>query len=130
MGLTLDGEKSLEMFAMADKDNNNCIEIQEFQYAMHLIHLEIARETLNKLEITTTDLVLFGVLTFIYLVLGLIFIFLGIFAFSKAEGFNSVVNSIMPLTAGVLAGTRRIDLSSSIEKVKKHIKSIISNIRN
>jgi hypothetical protein len=130
MGLTLDEEKSLEMFAIADKNNNNCIVIYEFQNAMLIIQLEIARETLNKLEITTTDLVWFGVLTFIYLILGLIFVFLGIFAFSKAEGFNSVVNSIMPLTAGVLAATRRIDLESKIEKVKEYIKSIISNFRN
>jgi hypothetical protein len=129
MGLNLDDEKSLEIFAYADKSNNNCIEIQEFAYAMLAIQLEIARLTMEKLEITTTDLIWIGVITFIYLVLGLAFIFLGIFAFSKAESFNAVINSIIPLTAGVLSGSRKIDLKSYIEKIKKYIKSIISNFK-
>jgi hypothetical protein len=129
MGLILDEEKSLEIFEYADKSNNNCIEIQEFAYAMLAIQLEIARLTMEKLEITTTDLIWIGVITFIYLVLGLAFIFLGIFAFSKAESFNAVINSIIPLTAGVLSGSKKIDLKSYIEKIKKFIKSIISNIK-
>jgi hypothetical protein len=129
MGLTLDEEKSLKMFAMADRNNNNCIETQEFKYVMLIIQLEIARDTLNKLEITTTDLIMFGVLTFIYLVLILAFVFLGIFAFSKAEGFNSVVNSFLPLISGVFAGSRKIDIKGKVEKVKEYIKSIISNVK-
>ena len=129
MGLTLDEEKSLKMFAMADRDNNNCIETQEFQYVMLIIQLEIARDTLNKLKITTTDLIMFGVLTFIYLVLILAFVFLGIFAFSKAEGFNSVVNSFLPLISGVFAGSRKIDIKGKVEKVKEYIKSVISNVK-
>jgi hypothetical protein len=129
MGLTLDEEKSLKMFAMADRNNNNCIETQEFKYVMLIIQLEIARDTLNKLEISTTDLIMFGVLTFIYLVLILAFVFLGIFAFSKAEGFNSVVNSFLPLISGVFAGSRKIDIKGKVEKVKEYIKSIIYNVK-
>jgi hypothetical protein len=128
MGLYLNREKGLRMFSMADTSGNNLIEVWEFQNAMILIKLQIARETLTKLGITTEDLVWFGVLTLIYLILALVFIFLGIFAFSKAEGFNAVVNSIFPLIAGIVAGTRSIDIKQKLDQVKDYIKSLISEI--
>jgi hypothetical protein len=129
MGLTLDEEKLLKMFAIADKNNNNCIEVSEFTNAMFIIQIEIAKDTLNKLEITTADLIWFGIITFIYLILVLTFILLGVSAFSKAEGFNAVINSILPLVSGVIAGTRKIDVKGKIDKVKEYIKSIISDLK-
>ena len=130
MGLHLDQEHSLKLFAMADTDQNNCIEVWEFQKAMLLIKLEIAREALKKLGLTTEDLIWFGVLTLIYLILALTFIFLGIFAFSKVEGFNAVINSLLPLCAGIAAAARNIDLKDSIEKVKDYIKSLIQKLKS
>ena len=94
MGLSLDKEKTLKLFSAADKDHDNNLELREFQYAMVLLKLEVATETLKKLGLTTEDLIWFAVFGIIYLLLFFVFIFLGIAAFSKAEGFNSVVNSI------------------------------------
>ena len=94
MGLLMDKEKTLRLFSAADRDHDNRLELREFQIAMILLKLEIATETLKKLGLTTEDLIWFAVFGIIYLLLLFIFIFLGIAAFSKAEGFNSVVNSI------------------------------------
>jgi len=118
MGLFLDKEKSLKLFSMADKSNNNQIEMNEFKYAMALLKLQIAFETLNKLGLTIEDLVWYGILAIMFLLLLFVFIFLGISAFSKAEGFNAVVNSLLPLTAGAAMAARKVDIKGAMEKVK------------
>ena len=118
MGLFLDKEKSLKLFSMADKSNNNQIEMNEFKYAMALLKLQIAFETLKKLGLTIEDLVWYGILALMFLLLLFVFIFLGISAFSKAEGFNAVVNSLLPLTAGAAMAARKVDIKGAMEKVK------------
>ena len=129
MGLYLSEERMLKLFSQADTNQNNYIEIWEFQTAMLLINHQIVIQTLRKLGVTTGDLILFGVLTVIYLLLVLTFIFLGIFAFSRAEGFNAVVNSILPLAAGFAAGARRLDMKEKIEQAKSFIRDLISKFR-
>jgi hypothetical protein len=129
MGLYLNQEESLEMFALSDSDNSGYIDYFEFQKAVILIKVKIAYETLKKLGITTEDLIWFGIATLIYLFLMLVFIFLGIFAFSKAEGFNSVVNSILPLAAGVLAALRGVDMKEKIDAAKEYIQKMITEFQ-
>lgn len=130
MGLFLDKEESLKLFSMADRNNNNQIDMREFKYAMALLKLRIAYETLRKLGLTIEDLVWYGVFGLIFLVLVLVFIFLGITAFSKAEGFNAVINSLLPLTAGVASAARRIDIQGSIEKIKDFVQKAVSKLKN
>ena len=123
MGLHMDKEKTLKLFSAADHDNDNHLDLREFQLAMVFLKLEIAYDTFKKLEMTTEDLVWFAVLGIIYLLLMFTFIFLGIAAFSKAEGFNSVINSLLPIAAGLAAGARNLDLKAAIDKVKLFVKS-------
>ena len=129
MGLHMDKEKALKLFSAADRDHDNHLELHEFQFAMVLLKLEIAYETLKKLGMTTEDLIWFAVLGIIFLLLMFIFNFLGIAAFSKAEGFNSVINSLMPMAAGLEAGARNLDLKAAIDKVKLFVEDIMNKIK-
>ena len=117
------------MYALANTNDNSYIDYWEFQNAIFLIKQKIALETLQELGVTTQDLVIYGYTILIFLILAMIFVFLGIFAFSKAEGFNSVINSILPFIAGVAAGTRTIDIKEKIESAKKFIKEMISEFQ-
>ena len=106
------------MFAAADRDRDNNLSMMEFQYVVVLLKFEIAMETQKKLGMTTENLILFGVFGIVLLLLMFTFIFLGIAAFSKADGFNSVINSMMPMAAGMVSSARKIDIKGTIEKVK------------
>ena len=117
------------MFSAADWNHDNQLELHEFQFAMILLKLEVAYETLKKLGMTAEDLIWFAVLGIIFLLLMFVFIFLGIAAFSKAEGFNSVINSLMPMAAGVAAGARGLDLKGAIDKVKTYVEDIMNKIK-
>ena len=128
MGLEMNEEKLLKMFALADTNKNNYIEYEEFSKAILLIKIQIGKETLRELGLTTRDLVIFGLSTLIFLLFALIFIFFGIFAFSKADGFSAVVSSLLPLGAGFVAMTRRIELNEEIEKVKQYISEFIRKL--
>ena len=127
MGLLLDKDRSLKLFAAADRDRDNNLSMMEFQYVVVLLKFEIAMETQRKLGMTTENLILFGVFGIVLLLLMFTFIFLGIAAFSKADGFNSVINSMMPMAAGMVSSARKIDIKGTIEKVKdkKFIKLIV-----
>ena len=46
------------------------------------------------------------------------FIFLGIIAFSTVNGFNSIINSLAPITAGALAAAKKPD----VQKVSKSLR--------
>ena len=128
MGLKLDKERTLKLFATADRDNDNKLDLREFQVAMLLIKLYIAEDTLKKVGLTREDLIWFAIFGIIYLLLLFVFIFCGIATFSKAEGFNSVVNSIMPMFAGIAAAARNIDLKAAIEKVKIFVEDILKRM--
>jgi hypothetical protein len=54
---------------------------------------------------------------------------MGITAFSKPEGFNSVINSLMPMAAGAGVAARKIDIEGAIKKVSGFVKKIISKMR-
>ena len=47
-----------------------------------------------------------------------VFIFLGIAAFSTVNGFNSIINSLAPITAGAFAAAKKPDM----EKVSKSLR--------
>ena len=130
MGFYLDNDKMLRLFSNADRDNDSQLNLREFQYAVVILKLEIAYDTLKKLEMTTEDLVWFGIMGLILLLLLFVFIFFGIVAFSKADGFNAVVNSIMPIVAGAAVAARKLDLQWAIERVKDYVETILSQIKS
>ena len=128
LGFHLDKDKLLRLFSNADRDNDAQLSLREFQFAVVLLKIEIAYDTLKKLGMTTEDLIWFGIMGLMLLLLLFVFIFFGIVAFSKADVFNSVVNSIMPMVAGVAVAARKLDLQSTIEKVKDYVERILSQM--
>ena len=128
MGLIMDKERTLKLFSSADRDRDNKLDLKEFQYAIVLLKLKITYKTLKKLGMTREELIWFAVMGVIFLLLMLLFIFLGMQAFSEAKGFNSVINSILPLFAGVAAAARNLNLNEAIEKVKSFVEEILSKI--
>jgi len=130
MGLMMSDEQALELFSKVDADKDNKIGMNEFEDAAQMIIGIVASNTLTRLGLTLEDLVKIGVGAFLFLVLILTFIFLGIFAFSKAEGFNSIINSLFPCMAGIGTGASTIDIKSAAEKVKKTVKKVLTSLKN
>ena len=54
------------------------------------------------------------------------FIFMGVSAFSEANGFSAVINSILPAVAGLSMGSGKTDYS----KINQQISKNGSNLRN
>ena len=125
MGLKMDDEKLLKVFALSDKNGNNLIEFSEFTKAVLLIKQEIAKETLRELGITRRDFIIFGTLSLIFLIFSLFFIFFGVLAFGKAEGFSAIVSSLLPLIAGGAVMSRRIGIEGKINRAKEIVKQFI-----
>ena len=130
LGLNLDKEKSLEIFSQAIEEGKSMIDPHGFRVAMNLVIEEVIFVTLRKQGLTYEDLILLGVMAFFFLLLLLILIFLGVSAFSQSEGFNSVINSILPLAAGGLTVAKDWDIQSSVEKVKDFVQATISKFKS
>ncbi|CAI2386020.1 unnamed protein product [Moneuplotes crassus] len=129
IGVELGNEKALRMFSITDTNKDNLITLDEFPEIMKLLTKQIARDTLRRLNLTTQDLIMLAVLTLSYLILALVFIFLGIFTFSRADGFSAVINSIMPLIAGTLAALRTTSIYQRLDNVKEYIEEFIRKMR-
>ena len=130
LGLNLDKEKSLEIFSQAIQDGKNMIDPHGFRIAMNLVIEEVIFVTLKKQGLTYEDLIWIGIMAFFFLLILLILIFLGVEAFSQAAGFNSVINSILPLAAGALTVAKDWDIQSSVEKVKDFVQATISKFKS
>jgi hypothetical protein len=130
MGLMMSDEEALELFSKVDQDKDNKITLMEFEDASKIIIEQVAKKTLTKLGLTLEDLIRIGVTTLLFLMLILSFIFLGIMAFSKAEGFNAMINSLFPCLAGVGTAVSSLDVKSAAEKVKKHVKKVLQFLKS
>lgn len=124
MGLFLSKETRLKLFAQADKDGTNLIELDEFKGTMVMLTKTIATRALDKIGLSKEDIIWAFIFSILLLLLMFAFIFLGIFAFSTANGFNSVVNSIMPLSSGALLGNGKVE----VEKYAKKLKEIAAKV--
>jgi hypothetical protein len=129
MGLSLDQEQSLRLFAIADENQNNYIEVHEFEKAMEQVKITIALNTLHDLGVTPAALIWTGVVTILTLFILLLFVFMGIFAFSKAESFSAVINSFLPLFAGIIALARGINVEEKVEEAKEMISNVIDRFK-
>ena len=81
---------------------------------------------MNQLNITEEDLIRAAVFTVVMLLLMLIFIFVGIQAFSPSSAFSSVINSLLPIGAGVVSNRAndKSDKTSDNTEVKKAVEDI------
>jgi hypothetical protein len=60
-------------------------------------------ELMNQLGVTEDDLIIAVIWTIVLLMFLLIFIFVGIQAFSPTSSLSSIINSLLPIGAGITA---------------------------
>lgn len=101
MGLFLNRETLLQLYAEADENDNNNIEFEEFQLAINLLKKQVGNNALAMMGLTKEELVQVLIIAAIFLLLLFVFIFMGVTAFSTADGFSAVINSILPAAAGL-----------------------------
>ncbi len=104
MGLFLNRETLLQLYAEADENDNNNIEFEEFQLAINLLKKQVGNDALGMMGLSRQDLMQVLIIAGCFLLLLFAFIFVGVTAFSTADGFSAVINSILPAAAGLGMG--------------------------
>lgn len=136
MGLRLSKQHAMRIFAQADTNGSGFIDYTEFDMAIKLLREETTQSTLSKLRVDSETLIMLFFAIMIYLVGFLLFLFLGIGAFTTGTTFAAIVNSIMPMLAGLSLSrsgeeSNLIDQNDSkIEKITKRMLKDISNDSN
>ena len=104
MGLFLNRETLLQLYAEVDENNSNSIEFEEFELAINLLKRSVVNEALAIQGFTRQDLIQMLLVAGLFLLMLFAFIFVGVSAFSTADGFSAVINSILPAVAGLSVG--------------------------
>jgi hypothetical protein len=92
---------AMRLYARADKDHQRGLNLVEYRIAMMQFQEEVAELVLKKRKLTfahNRKTLLQDTLTILLI---FIFIFVGIAAFAPVGGFESTVNSLLPITAGL-----------------------------
>eukprot|EP01135_Chromosphaera_perkinsii_P002615 Nk52_evm11s225 gene=Nk52_evmTU11s225 len=115
LGVPMSKSKSMRLFVAVDKDANGCIDYIEFEKLYSLLKRFLAQRVATLLGYDYFTLIRDLMLGLLWLIMGLIFITTGIVAFANQDDeFSSVINSLLPLIAGVVtAGSRKKRRSSS-----------------
>jgi Ca2+-binding EF-hand superfamily protein len=100
MGLHISQENMVRIFAMVDKRRKRKLGLSEFSQALIRLRLVVAQEALLKSGFSKEELMVWLILSIIFLIGLFVFIFIGINAFSYANSFGAVVNSLLPASAG------------------------------
>ena len=100
MNINLSPSQQLEIFSKVDKNGNASLQMTEFLMAILELKKLLIEESIQKLGLAISDLVLSFVISIVILLLMFVFIFIGIVAFSPTSSFSSVTNSLLPLAAG------------------------------
>ena len=79
----------------------------------------IIQESIQRMGLSISDLVISFIISIAILLLMFAFIFIGIAAFSPTSSFSSVTNSLLPLTAG-----GAVNGSKSEEKKDEDLKQV------
>ena len=130
MGLHLDEDEYLDLFAQIDDDGNNHINSFEFRAAMDMILSKVVYQTLRLLGMTIGDLIYISIVMLLLLLLLFVFIFLGIEALSDGSAFSAVINSILPLAAGGIAASRRPDVQEKLKKMAMYVQKLIAKLKD
>jgi hypothetical protein len=121
MGLQLSEQRALTLFAQADRKGNSKIDADEFSQALKILRHEIIMGTIDTIGLSTSALMQLVVLSSFVLLLLMVFIFLGIEAFTTGTEFSAVINAMLPITAGgalsEASSTKEEDKSIDMEAV-------------
>lgn len=129
MGINISRQRAMQFFAKADADSDGSINMDEFEKAYEYLQRELTYQTLRDLGLSSAAIVgaLGGLLGFVALVF--VFIFFGVAAFSGGSPFEGVVNALMPLSAGALAGGQsKVDPKDKLEKATKAVESMLERL--
>jgi hypothetical protein len=129
MGINISRQRAMLFFAKADADSDGTINMDEFEKAYEYLQRELTFQTLRDLSLTSMAIVgaLSGLLGFVALVF--VFIFFGVSAFSGGSPFEGVVNSLMPLSTGALAGGQsKIDPKEKLEEATKAVEAMLERL--
>lgn len=103
--LELSQQTVVELFARFDQEASGLLDAPEFEDAFEALVDDIVEETLCLLGISAVSLLLSFLLSLAVLLGGLAFVFLGTLGFGGSdvgETFNTVINSLLALAAGVV----------------------------
>ena len=125
MGLFLNEEVLLRLFAKADESGNNAIDQNEFAYAVEVLKSQITGNALNLLGLSTGDLVWMLVISVLFLLLLFVFIFIGVTVFASTSSFGAVINSALPALAGLSLSLKKDDQDKLLRSLKAVVKKII-----
>jgi len=103
---------AMRLYARADRDHMRGLSLVEYRIAMVEFADEVAEIVLAKRGLTLADNRKALTVDILTLVVIFVFIFVGIIAFTTVGGFESTVNSLLPIVAGL-----GITLGSSEEEV-------------
>lgn len=122
----------LEVFTKVDKTHSDSMDIHQYKKAMTILKEDVAMKALDKMHLTTFTLYMVLATVIIFLLVLLMFIFIGIIAFSPVNSFSGVVNSIMPIAAGAGANSKghtSKQLEKVMEKLEGSVKQVIKNLK-
>lgn len=100
MEINISNDNLMRIFSAADKHGEGSLDMEAFIYAFFRLRLIVVYEALIKIGLTREEMMIGLVLSVLFLLVLFVFIFIGINAFSYANSFGSVINSILPAAAG------------------------------
>lgn len=102
---------------------------EEFTELFETLKKRSANNALSAMGFTNAKLFsVIGSIT-VALLLAFVFIFMGIISFAKAGSFESVINSLMPMSAGGAASSGGDNLEYLIKKVQGFLKTFFAQMK-
>ena len=126
--LPMSEERQLEIFTRFDTDGgDNELSLQNFVQCMAYIRKEVSRQAMDDLGFSIGANIGKILIAIIILLILFVFIFLGIAGFTTNTTLGSVVNSLMPISAGgLLTRAGSTDLTEVIKKIKDSVEQRLS----
>ena len=128
LGLKLTNIRLMTIFSLVDVDQDNLLEWDEFFMAFDKLQQEIGNLALMSIGLSgfqITTGIIFGTICLASI---LLFLFLGVYSFTGGDSFGAVVQSVLPIIAGLgVRGAHRdsdrakVDLSALVKKTFEQI---------
>jgi hypothetical protein len=129
MGVNVTDERALQFFSRCDRVQSGLLTPREFHEAVEKLQSELVRHLMSKLGMSRL-LQTIMVTSIIAAMLGiLVFIFLGVKAFGTGGEFAAVINSLLPISTGLLVGFAQkigwVDIERSLHKIEQRIEDAL-----
>jgi hypothetical protein len=123
MGVSVTDERALQIFSRCDKDHSGLLGRREFAQAVEKLQKHFVRHLMRTIGMGRLRLtaILITLIAAIFLVL--VFIYLGVKAFGTGDEFAAVINSILPISTGLLMGFAQQIGAVDIDRVLHHLVS-------